>query len=222
MALPSLACCDRANIAVQQHPGTLLDARRSIRTEISALQDVIRTFEMKLSAFSPPTSVLPPELLGLCFSFLAEIDPPGLGRTAFHNPHSRTYASRLGWIHVTHVCRRWRYVALNQTSLWRELVFELGPDCASAMLERAKCTPLHIYRSFGDPDVIWYENRITTSIVQDAISEHITHLRTLNLQDATYSEHEVISSLVQAAPILSSVKISTGPRADYSSFSFPD
>ncbi|EIM82584.1 uncharacterized protein STEHIDRAFT_149577 [Stereum hirsutum FP-91666 SS1] len=225
VALASLARCDRANIAVQQDPRALLHARRSIRTEISALQDVVRTFEMKLNALATPTSVLPPELLGLCFSFLAEMEPPGLRCTPHHTLCPLGHPARLGWIRVTHVCRHWRYVALNQSSLWQKPVFDLGLECASLMLERAKRTPLRIDHFFAGREDLddSYEERIyDADIIEDAISQHITHIKTFSLRNVTHSEHAVISSLIQAAPILKSIQISTGSGDDHSSFSFPD
>ncbi|VDB91590.1 unnamed protein product [Peniophora sp. CBMAI 1063] len=43
---------------------------------------------------------------------LAVIDPPGSVRYAY--PPRKT----LGWINVTHVCRRWRAIGLDLASLW--------------------------------------------------------------------------------------------------------
>ncbi|KAI0280964.1 hypothetical protein BC826DRAFT_975018 [Russula brevipes] len=56
-----------------------------------------------------PASVLPPEVLARIFHLVAfaESSPPEMGS--------------LRWISVTHVCRHWRQVALDDSSLWARI-----------------------------------------------------------------------------------------------------
>ncbi|KAI0050364.1 hypothetical protein FA95DRAFT_1467881, partial [Auriscalpium vulgare] len=80
-------------------------------------------------------SRLPPEILGLVFSFEAEMDPPRCYEDAKPN---------LGWINVTHVCRRWRYIATDHSSLWARIEFTLGERWVEEMFRRARTSPLII------------------------------------------------------------------------------
>ena len=79
-----------------------------------------------------PISVLPPELLIRIFHFHALKEPPWSGGV-----------QKLGWIGVTHVCRRWRQVALGDSSLWARITGSLlNAKWISEMLVRARNAPL--------------------------------------------------------------------------------
>jgi len=81
-----------------------------------------------------PISVLPPELLVQTLRFYALEVPPWSGRV-----------QKLGWIGVTHVCRRWRQVALGDSSLWARITrFSSNAKWISEMLVRARNAPLVI------------------------------------------------------------------------------
>jgi F-box-like len=78
-----------------------------------------------------PISVLPPEVLARVFYFLL----------VFENP---TYFGErnLGWIRATHVCRYWREVALDDSSLWATIWgASTNTELISEMLTRAKNAP---------------------------------------------------------------------------------
>jgi len=79
-----------------------------------------------------PISVLPPELLARIFRFYALEEPPWSGSV-----------QKLGWITVTHVCQRWRQVALGDSSLWARIT-GISPNSKwiSEMLVRARNAPL--------------------------------------------------------------------------------
>ena len=77
-------------------------------------------------------AVLPPELLLRIFRFHALEVPPWSGGL-----------QKLGWIEVTHVCQRWRQVALGNSSLWARIT-GLSPNARwiAEMLVRARNAPL--------------------------------------------------------------------------------
>jgi hypothetical protein len=72
-----------------------------------------------------PISILPPETLVRVFHFLVFED--------------------LGWLRATHVCRFWRQVALDDSSLWATISsISANKELISEMLARARNAPLNI------------------------------------------------------------------------------
>ncbi|VDC00006.1 unnamed protein product [Peniophora sp. CBMAI 1063] len=68
-------------------------------------------------------------------------EQPGLGNA----PARKNYCSS-GWIVVTHVCARWRKIALNAPQLWIDLAdhFAIQPSLLSLSLARTKNIPLRV------------------------------------------------------------------------------
>ncbi|KAF8486836.1 hypothetical protein DFH94DRAFT_659751 [Russula ochroleuca] len=80
-----------------------------------------------------PISLLPPEVLARVFHFLGFEDP------------ACSAEQNLGWIRATHVCRFWRQVALDDSSLWATISgISANTELISEMLARAKNAPLDI------------------------------------------------------------------------------
>jgi len=112
-----------------------------------------------------PISALPPELLARIFHFHALWEPSWLGE------------HKLGWIGVTHVCRHWRQVALDDSSLWARIrVFSHRPQWFSEMLVRARNASLSI-DILGTP----------SPEVLSMFPTHISHTRELLLRSMTAS-----------------------------------
>ncbi|KAI0041453.1 hypothetical protein FA95DRAFT_1471938, partial [Auriscalpium vulgare] len=82
-----------------------------------------------------PVARLPPEILRTIFAFSSEIDLPWI---------ENGVRIRLGWLAVTHVCRRWRVIAVEHTALWTDFSWPLGPGWTEAFAERARTMPLMI------------------------------------------------------------------------------
>ena len=92
---------------------------------------LIRSLRSRRNAVAP-ISVLPPELLVRIFRFHALEVPPWSSGT-----------QKLGWIAVTHVCQRWRQVALGDSSLWARITgYMPNATWISEMLVRARSAPL--------------------------------------------------------------------------------
>ncbi|KAI0044497.1 hypothetical protein FA95DRAFT_1496973, partial [Auriscalpium vulgare] len=85
-----------------------------------------------------PSSRLPPEIMSRVFTILVSIDPPT--RTV------RPVKIRLGWLSITHVCKRWRDIALHLPTLWADITFPFIFDerWAAAFSSRARDMPLTI------------------------------------------------------------------------------
>ncbi|VDB82990.1 unnamed protein product [Peniophora sp. CBMAI 1063] len=61
----------------------------------------------------------------------------------------------LGWLYVTHVCRRWRATAISEPSLWTRLPMALG-QLWDVFLARAKKAPLvisHVFYGVSSPSM---------------------------------------------------------------------
>ncbi|KAI0267087.1 hypothetical protein BC834DRAFT_842778 [Gloeopeniophorella convolvens] len=111
-----------------------------------------------------PISLLPPELLSRIFRHLRDdID-------AVQSP-------RLGWATVTHVCRRWRQVALEDASLWGKISgVWLRQQWFSEVLVRSKRVPIDLT----------YHTRPSHAVFS-MLSRHFSRIRTLSLRDVRNS-----------------------------------
>ncbi|KAI0064780.1 hypothetical protein BV25DRAFT_1790372, partial [Artomyces pyxidatus] len=99
-------------------------------------------------------------------------------------------AEHLRWIAVTHVCRRWRQVALDFPDLWTRGCFKHGLNWTKEMFARSKTAPLYL-------EVTWSRTAKENGAL---IKAHMFHIRTLTLRTAI-SDTEF---LAQPAPILES------------------
>ncbi|VDB82992.1 unnamed protein product [Peniophora sp. CBMAI 1063] len=96
-------------------------------------------------------SRLPTETLAKIFAHLVEISPLTLVYLAYADcPVDER--KDLGWLYVTHVCRRWRAIAINEPTLWRQLSITLD-RVWDVFLARAKKAPLVIKYNYytGSP-----------------------------------------------------------------------
>ncbi|KAI0258876.1 hypothetical protein BC834DRAFT_670830 [Gloeopeniophorella convolvens] len=122
------------------------DLRRNLRTAIldtvKSTESHLRSLYAQLNALAP-VSLLPTELLARVFHLLR--DDQG------HHNDARLPPS----VAVTHVCRHWREVALNDSSLWsviRDNAPRCNRRCITEMLIRSKNAPLdvEVYRPYTD------------------------------------------------------------------------
>ncbi|KAA1475555.1 hypothetical protein DENSPDRAFT_932435 [Dentipellis sp. KUC8613] len=86
---------------------------------------------------------LPPELLALIFAELI-----ALQSSTLHCLRRDTISP--GWMAVTHVCRRWREVALQQPTLWTTISADLGQKWMEEMLARSGSLPLTVWAHIED------------------------------------------------------------------------
>lgn len=159
-------------------PSARVAAISAIDKEFGAAMQQLRSQCNALAPISP----LPPEVLALVFRFLSFEDPP------FSIIHD------LGWIRATHVCRHWRQVALDNSSLWARISgVWMNMEAYSEILARARSAPLDIDITFGrslNPEVLLI------------LSPHISHIRELRL--CMYARHfdSVQGICSQEAPAL--------------------
>jgi len=152
-----------------QTPASRTAAYSVINKEIDGARWLVQSLLARRNSLAP-ISTLPPELLARIFRFLILED---LGR--FGVPMEF-------WFKATHVCRHWRQVALDDSSLWtRVTVMESSSsDWVSEMLVRARNAPLDI-NLMGEPG----------PGLLSKFPPHISHTRKLRLCKLSmhHSEH---------------------------------
>jgi len=163
-------------------------------------QDIDAAKRLILSLFTRrnmlvPISILPVEILARIFHLVA------------FSEHPNSHRPELGSVYFTHVCRRWRQVALDDSTLWTH--FSNTPrnkDWIAERLSRARNAPLVI--------------ELGRSVVKDTFSlftPHISHTRELYLYNLSFHHSEVVQEIsTQNAPALERLKIgmsiSTDPK----------
>src|SRR5216683_7288618 len=148
---------------------------------LSAIEEIDTARELTHSLFSHrnglmPISALPPELLSQIFHLHAHQEPPWYGDGE---------EQKLGWIGVTHVCREWRRVALNDSSLWTTIK-EVSPRAQwiSEMLVRARMAPLAIdVLDTPRPEILLM------------FPPHISHTRELRLHGLYMAHSQVVREI---------------------------
>jgi hypothetical protein len=147
-----------------------------------------------------PISVLPPEILSRVFHLLVIEEPP-----LSENP----------WIRVTHVCRRWRQVAIDDSSLWARIRgIPTNAEWISEMLARAKNAPLEIELNDvgrSSPETLFM------------VAPHLSHTRQLRLHGLSkYHSGGIQAIFSREAPALEHLEL-TANRTSYSgNVTFPD
>ncbi|KAF6746065.1 hypothetical protein DFP72DRAFT_753524, partial [Ephemerocybe angulata] len=89
------------------------------------------------------------------------------------------------WIHVTHVCRHWRVVALRNPLLWTDLSFYSRLELAELSLARSGTAPLRLEYEGSS-------SHFLNPILMDVLSQG-TRLRSLHL-----SNNDVLPKLLRA------------------------
>ena len=144
-----------------------------------------------------PISVLPDEILSRVFHFLVLEAPPLSGRP---------------WIRITHVCRRWRQVAIDDSSLWARIWgIPTNTKWMSEMLARAKNVPLEI--EFDDVGM-------SSPGALPMIVQHLSHTRELSLHNLSLYHFRNIQEIFSwEAPALERLEL-TAIQTVYSPFGF--
>ncbi|KAI0284063.1 hypothetical protein BC826DRAFT_170889 [Russula brevipes] len=116
--------------SIVRTPSTRAVALSTVDREIDAAMLLTRALLTHRNTLAP-ISVLPPEVLARIFHLVAG------------SPWQKQESLR--WISVTHVCRHWRQVALDDSSLWAKISGRMASTTwISEMLARARNAPLAI------------------------------------------------------------------------------
>ncbi|TFK64113.1 hypothetical protein BDN72DRAFT_963455 [Pluteus cervinus] len=122
-------------------------------------------------------------------------------------------SSDLWWIGLSHVCQRWRHIALTTPGLWASIVFS-RPKWTSEMLTRARQAPLILRANL--------EQQSSEKVVP-IITHNISRLRILELTASRSTLTELLKDLEAEAPALESLSIATGQTyVPIAGFQIPD
>jgi len=166
--------------ATTQTPTARTAASSATDEEIDASRRLTR-FLISSHNDHTPISSLPPELLARIFHFSTLVEPPWSG------------VQKLGWIGVTHVCQRWRQVALDDSSLWARIVgVSPSAEWISEALVRARDAPLRF-------DIV---DRPSPGVLSK-FRPHMSHTRILRLPRLSIHDVRVVREICSLeAPVL--------------------
>ncbi|KAK0448449.1 uncharacterized protein EV420DRAFT_843689 [Desarmillaria tabescens] len=123
-------------------------------------------------------------------------------------------------IHLSHVCSRWRNVALSTGSLWTDITITFPTSvgqlsCALTCLRRSKVYPLDLYLDFRDPAWDWDEHSHgfgseDMETVLGLLLPHANRWKSVNLLTDTWAPMWTFLKETQRVemPTLRSVKLS--------------
>jgi hypothetical protein len=143
--------------------------------EIQAIQEMLSFAQARRNELVPCSS-LPPELLGRVFEFLL-----------LPKQHRELTKHRHSWVAVTHVCKRWRTIALGHAALW-STISTVSKQPWDIFLQRSRTSLLSISASMSD----------STPEYSQYIAEHLHRVRVLSLQTLSHIDQSILTSLLGA------------------------
>ncbi|KAF8492733.1 hypothetical protein F5888DRAFT_1726917 [Russula emetica] len=165
--------------------------RQAIDDELESLEKTTRTLKLRRNALAP-ISRLPPETIAIIFSFLSL--PREYVRLLTGDKQNI-----LAWLRVSHVCHRWREIALNQPRFWSHIDFTtLTSAGATEVLSRSKMAPLELEANLSY--VHWGGDRVDAFGKQ--LSSHVSHISRLNVTADFADLQTIIEQLASPAPTL--------------------
>ena len=165
--------------------------RRAIDDELESLEKSARTLKLRRNALAP-ISRLPPETIAIVFSFLS------LPRE-YVRLFSGDKQDNLSWLRVSHVCHRWREIALNQPRFWSRIDFTtLTSAAATEVLSRSKMAPLELEANLSC--VHWGKDRLDA--FREQLATHVSHTCRLSITADGHDLQSVVARLTSPAPTL--------------------
>ena len=118
--------------------------------------------------------------------------------------------AHLAWLGVSHVCHRWREIALNQPRFWSRIDFTtLTPAGAMEVLSRSRMAPLELDANLSC--VHWGGDRVDALGKQ--LSSHVSHIALLNITARSANLKTIIEQLASPAPVLESLSLTVEDEA---------
>ncbi|TFY73937.1 hypothetical protein EWM64_g10075 [Hericium alpestre] len=158
--------------------------RNMLLADLKAIQHLVTLTIARINDLSI-TARLPVEVLMHIFSTLAECDPPS------SKPLKGSKKPHLGWINATHVCRRWRHVALSAPALWTNVGAPQTGPWMNEMLARSKQVPF----------------TLSACVTSDPEGLHLSGNEHTGERSPFEYGTEVLASLTHPAPMLESLTL---------------
>ena len=127
-------------IRIHTHRSVILklqDIEHKVADSLSFVRCSINNFR--------PIHRLPTEVLGIVFRYALPTPDGGFQESGCHDPDIKT--ERRARAALTHVCRRWRAVALDMAALWTVIDASAGPSVLP-YFERSGNMPLHVFARY--------------------------------------------------------------------------
>ncbi|THU87968.1 hypothetical protein K435DRAFT_324107 [Dendrothele bispora CBS 962.96] len=171
-----------------------------IDQKIHQYEDAIRELRSHRNSLAP-ISQLPPEMLSKIFMLCV---------TPNENQAAISPRYRWSWIKVSHICRHWRYVALECRCLWSCPDFS-KPAWIPEMLKRSRMAPITIRVTDESPLGIRTMNAVNTAL------EHLSRVEELTLSTLQISIQKVLPAMNRSAPRLHTLCLSASDPAHWAS-----
>ncbi|KZV70837.1 hypothetical protein PENSPDRAFT_752221 [Peniophora sp. CONT] len=147
------------------------DDAKAIESSMHAAQLIVRQYAARLNALNRVVS-LPAEILERVFLALQRVEPTSTG------PVHHEWSAESEWVLITHVCHRWRQVAMSYCRLWTDVdVDAYGVTLCKEMLSRLGCQPFALSAT-----VKAHEGFLFTTELRSRIPAQLKRL-TLNYDD---------------------------------------
>ena len=161
--------------------------QQAIDAEIKSLEESIRTLRCRRNAVAPISS-LPTEVITVIFSISRLFDAPLV-------PGGKR--DHLAWLCVTHVCRQWCEIALDNPLFWNHIDFTyLTLAGAAEVLVWAKKAPLQLS--------VWvtgyHRDHAQFNALQKELQSRVANIRDLEIS--------ALKQLASPAPTLESLSLS--------------
>ena len=172
--------------------------RQAIDAEIKSLEESIRALRYRRNAVAPISS-LPTEVIAVIFSI----------SRLFNAPLSGGKQDHLAWLRVTHVCRHWREIALNNPLFWSHIDFDhLTLAGVTEVLVRAKKAPLQ----FSVWVTGYHRDHARFNALQKELQSHVTNIRDLEIAADAFFLRRTLKKLASPALNLESLSLSAEPN----------
>ncbi|KAI0060077.1 hypothetical protein BV25DRAFT_1917956 [Artomyces pyxidatus] len=138
--------------------------------EINALNDIMWLVKTRRNSAASYAVRLPADVLRIIFSMAKESPNPKKRNSL----NAGTYAPRPLWINLTHVCHRWREIALNFPILWTDLdLSAMSATWAKEFLRRSRTSELSVTTSYpfsrGKVEMV-------EAVLKPSVVARLTHL----------------------------------------------
>jgi hypothetical protein len=169
--------------SVIQTPEARAAALATAEQEINASKRLVLSMLTNRNMLAP-ISILPTEILAHIFHIIV-----------FPVRHQW-----LGWYRITHVCRRWRQIALDDSTLWAHFSdLPRNKDWIAERLSRARNAPL----------VIELDGLMMIGKDSSLLIPHISRTRELYLRNLSSFRPEIVHKItMQEAPVLECLELS--------------